>query len=467
MTLRRLVLVVVALCFSSNVSAYNYKIKKGDTLKELSKRFNITVGELIELNGLKGGRIYIGSVIFIPDSAIESDYVLTNESSTIDYTGAESDTHLDIGDQFGEKANDIKTVNNPRTDKLQIGPALFIPLLTLPIDKVEDPKNDATIFDGIYNHHLSQPPAPEPLPPLRYNVKRGDTLSEISGNFGVTVQDLMQTNGLSDSRLKTGMILIIPSTGTNGIVRNIAPENPSIKYVVKDGDTIEELSKKFDIPIDSIKAANYLTDNIVTPGEILKLPDSKYEKEPMLQATIVTGITDHQGLEMPTKLTTQSIDGKIIYHKEEDDTDSDLNSLTRRVINTALMFLGVPYKFGGNSASTGLDCSAYVKKVFGILNVDLPRTARDIYHVGRYVQKSQLATGDLVFFRTYARYPSHVGIYLGDNKFIHASSRSKMVTIDDLDFNYYKKRYIGAKRIESSGLFYDELSKNQMVFELN
>jgi cell wall-associated NlpC family hydrolase len=277
----------------------------------------------------------------------------------------------------------------------------------------------------------------------------------------------MLASGLSNTRLKTGMTLIIPSTGTSGIVRNIKPEKPSIKYIVKDGDSIEELSKMFDIPIDSIKEANYLTDNVVAAGEILILPDSKYEKEPLLHARIVTGVTDLQDLNISTELDTQSTDEQVIDNKEEDDTDIDLDSITNQLINTAMMFLGVPYKFGGNSSSTGLDCSGYVKKVFGILHIDLPRTAREIYNVGKYVQKSQLAIGDLVFFRTYARYPSHVGIYLGDNKFIHASSRSKMVTIDDLDFSYYKRRYIGAKRVESSGLFYEKMSEGHTAFEIN
>lgn len=467
MVLKRFLLLVLALCFSPNVSAYNYTIKDGDTLKELSKKFNITVGELIELNGLKEGRIYIGSVISIPDPASESDHALINKPSSIEHKGEETDTLSAVGDEFGVKVSYFTTLHHLRAEKLQIGPTLFIHPLASPVYNVDDSKNDVTISDGMDNDHPSEPPSSGTLPSLRYSVKRGDTLSEISGNFGITVQDLMQTNGLSNSRLKTGMILIIPSTGTNGIVRNATPEKPSIKYIVKDGDTIEELSKTFDIPIDSIKAANYLMDNVVTAGEILLLPDSKYEKEPLLHASIVTGVADNQGLVIPTKSDPRSGDDKVIRRKEGDDSESDLNSLTRRVINTALMFLGVPYKFGGNSPSTGLDCSAYVRKVFGILNIELPRTARDIYHVGKYVNKSQLAIGDLVFFRTYAKYPSHVGIYLGDNKFIHASSRSKKVTIDDLDFNYYKKRYIGAKRIESAGLFYDEMSKNQTVFEIN
>ncbi len=467
MVLKRLLLLFLALCFSSNVSAYNYKIKDGDTLKELSERFNTTVGELIELNGLKGGRIYIGSVIFIPDQPSDADLALIEKSSSIEYKGRETGTLSYSGDEFGVKVNYLRTQENLRAEKLQIGPALYLHHLTSPIDKVEDSKNDVTISDGIDNQTPSQSPAVESLPPLRYNVKKGDTLSNIAGNFGVTVQDLMQANGLPNSRLKIGMIIDIPSTGTNGIVRNATPEKPSIKYIVKDGDTIEQLSKTFHIPIDSIKTANHLMDKVVTAGEILILPDSKYEKEPLIQVSTVTGITDRQDQEIPGKLTTRSVDYKVRQRKEVDDNENDLNSLTRRVINTALMFLGVPYKFGGNSASTGLDCSAYVRKVFGTLNIELPRTARDIYNVGKYVQKSQLVRGDLVFFRTYARYPSHVGIYLGDNKFIHASSRSKMVTIDDLNFNYYKRRYIGAKRIESNGLFYDKMSENRTAFGVN
>jgi cell wall-associated NlpC family hydrolase len=63
------------------------------------------------------------------------------------------------------------------------------------------------------------------------------------------------------------------------------------------------------------------------------------------------------------------------------------------------------------------------------------------------VAKSDLSPGDLVFFRTYAKYPSHVGIYLGDNRFVHASSRDKKVTVESLDTPYYVKRYIGAKRL--------------------
>jgi cell wall-associated NlpC family hydrolase len=88
-----------------------------------------------------------------------------------------------------------------------------------------------------------------------------------------------------------------------------------------------------------------------------------------------------------------------------------------------------------------------VQKTFAYLDLDLPRSAREQFREGAKVAKADLSPGDLVFFRTYAKYPSHVGIYLGDNRFVHASSRDRKVTIESLDTPYYMKRYLGAKRL--------------------
>jgi len=121
-------------------------------------------------------------------------------------------------------------------------------------------------------------------------------------------------------------------------------------------------------------------------------------------------------------------------------------SLKERVMLFANKMLNIPYRFGGSSF-LGIDCSGYVQKVFSLLNIPLPRTAREQFRVGEPVRKDDLSMGDLVFFRTYASFPSHVGIYLGDNLFIHASSRGKKVTIDSLETPYYFRRFIGAKRL--------------------
>jgi len=85
--------------------------------------------------------------------------------------------------------------------------------------------------------------------------------------------------------------------------------------------------------------------------------------------------------------------------------------------------------------------------VYSFIGQNIPRSAREQFNIGESVDKDDLATGDLVFFRTYASFPSHVGIYLGNNLFIHASSLSKKITIDSLESPYYFRRFIGAKRI--------------------
>ena len=133
-----------------------------------------------------------------------------------------------------------------------------------------------------------------------------------------------------------------------------------------------------------------------------------------------------------------------------DSEDISQLSITDRLTLFAKKMLHLPYKFGGNG-SVGLDCSSFVQKVYDFAGIDLPRSAREQYKVGESVTKDELSIGDLVFFRTYASFPSHVGIYLGNNLFIHASSKSKKVTIDSLETPYYVKRYIGAKRLVPEG----------------
>lgn len=111
----------------------------------------------------------------------------------------------------------------------------------------------------------------------------------------------------------------------------------------------------------------------------------------------------------------------------------------------AMRFLGVPYVFGGTSSS-GFDCSGYVQHVFAMLGYHIPRTADAQYYAGKRVTGATMAPGDLVFFQTYAAGPSHVGIYLGNDRFVHASS-SHGVTVSSLHESYWSARYLGAKRL--------------------
>jgi cell wall-associated NlpC family hydrolase len=123
-----------------------------------------------------------------------------------------------------------------------------------------------------------------------------------------------------------------------------------------------------------------------------------------------------------------------------------MNAMSRTVVSDAMSYMGVPYVFGGNTPSSGFDCSGYVRYVFANAGIYLPRTADVQYNCGYAVSTSELAPGDLVFFETYCPGPSHVGIYVGDGNFIHASS-SRGVTISSLSSSYYSAHYLGARRV--------------------
>lgn len=121
---------------------------------------------------------------------------------------------------------------------------------------------------------------------------------------------------------------------------------------------------------------------------------------------------------------------------------------TQQLSSYALGLLGVNYKFGGNTPESGLDCSGLVRYVFQqVTGVDLPRTAKAMSGVGDSVALKDLKPGDLVFFNTRRFAFSHVGIYLGDNQFIHAPRRGREVEIATLDKRYWQARFNGARRL--------------------
>ena len=116
--------------------------------------------------------------------------------------------------------------------------------------------------------------------------------------------------------------------------------------------------------------------------------------------------------------------------------------------SAALDLIGIRYKWGGSTPETGLDCSGLVRFVFQqVTGVMLPRTARDMSRLGAQVAPSELQPGDLVFFNTQRLAFSHVGIYLGDNRFIHAPRRGHEVEVATLDSNFWHNRFNGARRL--------------------
>jgi len=123
------------------------------------------------------------------------------------------------------------------------------------------------------------------------------------------------------------------------------------------------------------------------------------------------------------------------------------NAATELVLRS-LSLLGVNYKWGGNSPDSGLDCSGLVRLVYEeTIGKVLPRRSVEMSREGEAVSRHELKPGDLVFFNTLRRAFSHVGIYIGNNQFVHAPSRGKQVRVESLDSGYWSRRFNGARRL--------------------
>ncbi|EJL79768.1 cell wall-associated hydrolase, invasion-associated protein [Polaromonas sp. CF318] len=127
------------------------------------------------------------------------------------------------------------------------------------------------------------------------------------------------------------------------------------------------------------------------------------------------------------------------------------NKASELVVN-AMGFLGVPYKRGGNTVETGFDCSGFVRAIYeqsvGLL---LPRRAEQQAAATQRIEKNELQPGDLVFFNTMRRAFSHVGIYVGDGKFIHSPKPGAEVRVESMGVSYWQRRFDGARRVQPTG----------------
>ncbi|WP_404991304.1 C40 family peptidase [Cupriavidus pauculus] len=133
------------------------------------------------------------------------------------------------------------------------------------------------------------------------------------------------------------------------------------------------------------------------------------------------------------------------------NSTSNVASKAGDLVMNALGLIGVRYRFGGNSPESGLDCSGFVRYVFNdTFGFMLPRRSVEMSQVGTTVAVNELRPGDLVFFNTMRHTFSHVGIYIGDNKFVHAPSTGSKIRVDDMRASYWVTRYNGARRIDDS-----------------
>lgn len=343
------------------------------------------------------------------------------------YFVKEGDTLFRISRTFNVDVERLRRVNGLRTDELKPGDRIRIPDPVAAVRPAESPAPVPLLTitpsadDAVPAPLPEAPVSPAPAPALRAKVDRllcreervyhriakGDTLTAVSRRYGVPLEDLFSLNGLGKrSRL---------SIGQKVLVRRSGPRT----HVVRRGETLSRIAARTGVALADLRHLNGDLGDRLPVGTRLLLEscdrvDLARSTAPLFPAA-------------PDAATGES-----------DSVD--------RLVGFAKELLGIPYRFGGNTLR-GIDCSAYVQRIYGQLELPLPRTAREQFVVGERVDREGLSAGDLVFFRTYAPYASHVGIYLGGERFIHASSFSRKVTIDSLDRPYYRKRFLGARRI--------------------
>ena len=163
---------------------------------------------------------------------------------------------------------------------------------------------------------------------------------------------------------------------------------------------------------------------------------TELQKETEAPLVITIGEDDSQD--------STSLRGSVTENSERLRQRAKMSSRGGMIANMAKRYMGVPYRWAGTTAS-GFDCSGFVMTVYAKSGINIKRLADEQFYGGKRIKREDLTIGDLVFFETYSYGISHVGIYVGEGRFIHSSS-SRGVTIDNLDDPYYKVRYRGACR---------------------
>lgn len=286
----------------------------------------------------------------------------------------------------------------------------------------------------------------------QYTVKKGDTLIEISKKIGVSVQTIKEVNNLSGHKLKPGQVLSLKKKNSASRVSVKSKSTSASHYKVRKGDTLSSISKKTGIPEQQLATLNNIKSKKLRAGSSLILSKPKISAPAAAAPASAPPHADENDILLDEEgddfLTAESSDNFDYEAETRNEFLGKWGSADERklFVKVATGFLGAPYRMGGVTVQ-GIDCSAFVRKMYEFFNIKLPRTAREQAMVGVRVDRDKLEAGDLVFFRT-KRPIGHVGIYIGNNEFVHASYRARSVRIDSLEKPYFQQRFQRAVRVK-------------------
>ncbi|MBT2738372.1 LysM peptidoglycan-binding domain-containing protein [Bacillus sp. ISL-7] len=398
--------------FAGTALADTYKVQKGDSLSKIAQKYHTSVKVIKSANGLKSDFISVNQMLKITVAS-----KTTHVSQPATYTVVKGDALIKIANRFHVTFGELKLWNKLDTTIIHVGQRLT----------VAAPKQTATAAKPTT---ATQPKTTTAATSV-YTVKSGDYLGKIAGNHKTTVSNLKSLNKLKSDMIYVGQKLKVPAQKApvapvtpvkpatpKPPVTTTPPKTPAtpppvvqtavMDYIVKSGDTLGGIAGDYQLTVKELKALNKLSSDRLYVGQKLKVP-----------ATATATVTGP---------------------KTEPTVDSDF---APKMIASAKKLIGVPYVWGGSTPS-GFDCSGFVYYAAKQAGIEISRTsAAGFYDRTYYVNTPK--PGDIVFFEnTYKKGISHLGIYLGNNQFIHANDSGVMIS--NLQSPYYQAHFESFKR---------------------
>ncbi|OMP66705.1 C40 family peptidase [Domibacillus epiphyticus] len=387
-----------------------YTVKEGDTLFSIANRYKISVVQLMDMNDLQSDRLSIHDELIVsiedhvkleteaiktaPEKKQEGETAILSSATVSTYTVKSGDSLGTIASRYKTTVASLKQMNGLTSDVIYVGQKL----------KVSGKAPATTAAPTTSKPALTTPGT--------YTVKSGDSLGAIASRYKTTVASLKQMNGLQSDVIYVGQKLKV-SGKEAPTAKRPATTTTSGTYIVKSGDSLSSIASRYGITAASLKQINNLTSDTIFVGQKLKVGAGS------------------KGGTMP------STPVKVNNPSSGSYSSSSLLSIANSL-------LGIPYVWGGSSPA-GFDCSGFIYYAHKMAGKSISRTNTEgFYH--RSYEISSPKAGDLVFFsNTYKKGISHMGIYIGGNQFIHASS-SNGITVSSLDNLYFASKFDSFKR---------------------
>lgn len=406
---------VIASMVAPSAFADSYTVKKGDSLYKIAQVKKTTVANLKEINKLESDAIYVDQVLLIdhkstPKDTQSTSLITFNKTNSTIHTVVSGDSLIKIANKYGITLGELKNLNALPSTVIYPGDKIIISE-TKNSTVVELPSTETNNTQNIQS----------------YAVKNGDSLWKIANNNGTTISNIKTINNLSSDTIYPGQVLQLtkssetsnvtkPSNGVSDVntVKPAQPQAGSTTYTVKAGDTLSKIASQFGMTVNQLISANQLNSDTIYIGQSLV-----------------------------TKNSTSASESQQVADPSSDVTNQQVSAL----IDIAKKQIGTPYSWAGSSPS-GFDCSGFIYYVFKKAGYQISRVSSSTYFdMGNSVKTPQ--PGDLIFFDTTTNSKaviSHMGIYIGNNEFIHASS-SQGVTITSINNSYFKNRIMGYKSL--------------------